>query len=59
MVTVAGFFGRALGQGWGCKGVVLGSEEGGTCRHITLEEGQSSTWDMGGGCRILNLGVKR
>ena len=47
MVTVAGFFGRALGQGWGCKGVVLGSEEGGTCRFITLEEGQNSTEEEG------------
>ena len=31
MVTVAGFLGQALGQGCkGCKGVVHGSEEGGT-----------------------------
>ena len=48
MVTVAGFLGRALGQG-GVQGVVLGSEEGGTCRFITLEEGQNSTEEEGVG----------
>ena len=35
------------------QGVVLGSEEGGTCRFITLEEGQSSTEEVG---VVLELG---
>ena len=52
MVTVAGFLGRALGQG-GVQGVVLGSEEGATCWSITREEGQSSTEEEG---VVLELG---
>ena len=34
---------------------MLRSEEGGTCRFITLEEGQSSTEEEG---VVLELGVK-
>ena len=46
---VGGFLRAGSGSG---QGVVLGSEEGGTCRFITLEEGQNSTEEEGVGSWI-------